>query len=122
MLPDVADQEQPPYAVGDEIAKFVLVGDQVHVSSARILRVEQRGDGWRITDEDIQQHDVPASGMSGDIQPLDDLLRHELKTKGQGFVVVETIRDYEPELRPAPPPRELDPPARELDGGRDGIG
>lgn len=129
MLPNVADD--PPYRPGqDYIAKFQLVGNQVHVFSARVEGIERRGDGWRITDQDAQQHDVPNSGISGEVTPLDDFLRHELKTKGEGFVVVESLVDMEQEL---PEPQLIEPqelPKQSLEqqlnqelggGGRDGI-
>ena len=70
-----------------EIATFQLSGDQVKVFGAEVGGVERHGDGWRITTTIGQQLDVPNSGISGDVVPLDDFLRHELKTKGEGYVV-----------------------------------
>lgn len=110
---------RPPYKVGDEIALFQLSGNRVVVYGTRVEGIERRGEGWRITDSIAQQHDVPNSGLTGDVVPMDDFIRHELKIKGQGFEAVESLIDMEQEL----PEQELAEQdlRHELDGGRDGI-
>ena len=111
--------DEPPYRPGDTAAAFVLHQDHVTVHTARIERVERHGARWRVTDNLAMQHDVDGHGHSGDFAPLDDLLKHELKTRGEGFVVLESGKLLDP------PPLEQkiieQDLTQELDGGRDGI-
>jgi hypothetical protein len=108
------EDPRPPWKVGDEIAVFQLSGNQVKVFGSSVEGITPRGEGWRITNSRGQWLDVPTGGVTGEVQRMDDFIRHELKTKGQGFVAVESLIDMEQEL----PEPTLE---QELDGGRDGI-